>query len=114
VDRTRKKVLLVEDDVAPAEMYRGVLRLSRFDARHVSGGLAALQFLEGDAPDLIVLDMNLPVLQGGELLREIAQRPELRQIPAIVVTGADIPSDLNVSRQSTFFGSRVPPTGLCR
>ena len=87
---TRKKVLLVEDDVDLAELYRGVLRWSGFDAVHVIDGVSALRILDEETPDLIVVDMNLPVLTGDQLLREMAAHPELRQIPAIVVTGEDI------------------------
>ena len=94
----RKKVLLVEDDVDLAQLYRGVLRWSGFDAAHVIDGVSALRVLEEDAPDLIVVDMNLPVLNGDQLLREIAAHPELRQIPAIVVTGSDIRADVAVEQ----------------
>jgi len=80
----RKKVLLVEDDVDLAELYRGVLRWSGFDAVHVIDGVSALRILDEETPDLIVVDMNLPVLNGDQLLREMAAHPELRQIPAIV------------------------------
>jgi CheY-like chemotaxis protein len=57
---------------------------------HVIDGVSALRILEEEIPDLIVVDMNLPVLNGDQLLREMAAHPELRQIPAIVVTGEDI------------------------
>jgi len=94
----RRKVLLVEDDVDLAQLYRGVLRWSGFDAEHVIDGVSALRVLEEDAPDLIVVDMNLPVLNGDQLLREIAAHPELRQIPAIVVTGSDTRADVPVEQ----------------
>ena len=89
----RKKVLLVEDDVDLAELYRGVLRWSGFDAAHVIDGVSALRVLEEETPDLIVVDMNLPVLNGDQLLREMAAHADLRHIPAIVVTGSDIRPD---------------------
>jgi len=57
-----------------------------------------LRALEEDVPDLIVVDMNLPVLNGDQVLRELAARPDLRQIPAIVVTGADIRPDVAVEQ----------------
>jgi len=98
VGESRHKVLLVEDDMALGQLYRGVLRMSGFDAVHVADGMAALKYLELETPHLIVLDMNLPVVQGDELLREIAARPALRQIPAIVVTGSDTRAEVPVEQ----------------
>ena len=84
MDAARKKVLLVEDDVALGQLYRGVLRMSGFNAAHVVDGLTALHFLDNELPDLIVLDMNLPILQGDNLLAEIAARPECgRFLPSL-------------------------------
>jgi CheY-like chemotaxis protein len=94
----RKKVLPVEDDTVLAQQCCGVLRMSGFDAAYVIDGISALRKVEDEPPDLIVLDMNLPVLGGRELLKEIAARPDLRQIPAIVVTGTGTPLDLAVEQ----------------
>jgi len=112
MDGTRKKVLLVEDDPALGEMYRGVLRMSGFDVAHVVDGLPALQLLERESPDLIVLDMTLPVLPGDDLLREIAARRDLRQIPAIVVTGTDIPVDAAVEQAKQILRKPCSPDRL--
>jgi CheY-like chemotaxis protein len=88
--RSRKRILLVEDDVDLARLYRGVLRMAGFEASHVGDGWSALRAIEEARPDLIVLDLHLPGLCGDELLNELAASPETRQIPAIVVTGSDI------------------------
>src|SRR5215510_1041788 len=109
---TRKKVLLVEDDVDLAELYRGVLRWSGFDAAHVNDGVSALRILEEETPDLIVVDMNLPVLSGDQLLREMAAHPELRQIPAIVVTGEDIRPNVAVEQAKQVLRKPCPPDRL--
>ena len=108
----RKKVLLVEDDVGLAELYRGVLRWSGFDATHVIDGVSALRILQEEIPDLIVVDMNLPMLNGDQLLREMAAHPELRQIPAIVVTGADIHLDRAVEQAKQILRKPCPPERL--
>ena len=108
----RKKILLVEDDADLAQLYRGVLRMSGFDAMHVIDGISALRTLEEDVPDLIVVDMNLPVLDGDQLLREIAGRPDLRQIPAIVVTGADIRPNVAVEQAKQILRKPCSPDRL--
>jgi CheY-like chemotaxis protein len=112
VGESRHKVLLVEDDIELGRLYRGVLRMSGFDAVHVGDGMGALKYLEQERPHLIVLDMNLPVVQGDELLREIAARPDLRQIPAIVVTGADTHLDRAVEQAQQILRKPCPPDRL--
>jgi len=108
----RKKVLLVEDEVDLAELYRGVLRWSGFDVAHVIDGVSALRVLEEETPDLIVVDMNLPVLSGDQVLREMAAHPELRQIPAIVVTGEDIRPNVAVEQAKQVLRKPCPPDRL--
>ena len=108
----RKKVLLVEDDVDLAQLYQGVLRLSGFDATHVNDGIAALRLLEAEVPDLIVVDMNLPLLNGDQLLREIATHADLRQIPAIVVTGTDTRPDVGVEQAKQILRKPCSPDRL--
>jgi CheY-like chemotaxis protein len=111
-EAARKKVLLVEDDVDLAELYRGVLRWSGFDAACVIDGVSALRILEEEIPDLIVVDMNLPMLNGDQLLREMAAHPELRQIPAIVVTGEDIRPNVAVEQAKHILRKPCPPDRL--
>ena len=64
--------------------------MAGFDALHAVDGCSALRAIDENPPDLIVVDIHLPDLRGDELLHELSQRPETRQIPAIVVTGSDI------------------------
>ena len=52
-------------------------------------GVEALRRIEGDAPDLVVLDMDLPVLRGRDVLCEVKSRADTRRIPVMVVSGAD-------------------------
>ena len=108
----RKKVLLVEDDVDLAQLYRGVLRIAGFDAEHVIDGISALRLLEEDVPDLIVVDMNLPVLNGDQLLREIDAHADLRHIPAIVVTGSDIRPGATVEQAKQILRKPCSPDRL--
>ena len=110
VVRPRKRVLVVEDDSDLARMYRGVLRMAGFDAFHAADGWAALRAVEEERPDLIVLDIHLPGLRGDELLEELSERPDTRQIPAIVVTGSDI--DLAVAQAKQVLRKPCAPERL--
>ena len=85
----RRRILIVEDDESCAAMYRHALRFAGFDVDVADDGLVALLSLEQRRPALIVLDLSLPHLDGVSVLTEITARPELHDIPVVIVTGSD-------------------------
>ena len=80
------KVLLIEDDVAAAEMYR--LRLAADGYSVVIGrdGKEGLRLALSEAPDFIYLDLRLPGLDGFEVLERLRGRTETKHIPVIILT----------------------------
>ncbi|MFJ5229028.1 response regulator [Kitasatospora sp. NPDC088391] len=93
-------ILLVEDDPADALLIEEAL-LDRSDTRtitQVSDGLAALERLRDPAltrPDLIVLDLNMPRMNGRELLGVLKGDEELKIIPTVVLTTSGAPDDIS-------------------
>lgn len=84
---SRTKVLLVEDDDATCRMYATALRMEGFLVRTASDGLAALRMLEAFDPDVVILDLKLPMASGFEVLHELrASRPRVT-LPVIAVSG---------------------------
>jgi DNA-binding response OmpR family regulator len=78
------RVLVVEDDLTVAEVVLGYLRRDGFEAAHASDGLAALAIATAAPPDLVVLDLMLPGIDGLEVCRRLrAERPDL---PVIMLT----------------------------
>ena len=86
----RHTILVVDDDQQFRELYRTTLRLAGFNVATASDGLAALRVLEQDVPSLIILDLNMPCVDGWSVLRELAAHDATKAIPVIVVTGADV------------------------
>jgi DNA-binding response OmpR family regulator len=86
---TTTRVLLVDDDVATLEMFRQALRLSGFDVRTAADGVAALSHVERDLPDVIVLDLDLPHVNGLDLQEEFRARPDTCATPIIIMTATD-------------------------
>ena len=89
------KVLLVEDNEDDVELTLEALEDSkvRMEIHVVSDGMSAMAFLRREGryykekrPDLILLDLNLPLMDGREVLREIRQDPNLTDIPVVVLT----------------------------
>ncbi|HOX70740.1 MAG: response regulator [Dokdonella sp.] len=97
------EILLVEDNEGDVRLTREALKEGRIRNRlHVvNDGEHALRFLrreqeyaEAPRPDLILLDLNLPRLDGREVLAEIKSDAELKQIPVVVLTSSRAEKDL--------------------
>jgi len=86
------KVMVVEDDAALLRLYE--IRMSAWqiplEMQLVRNAFNALMLIGADRPDLLITDLNMPGTDGFALLRALAQSPESRDIPIIVVTGLDV------------------------
>jgi signal transduction histidine kinase/DNA-binding response OmpR family regulator len=85
-----RKVLLVDDDEIMRESVRRVLEQEKWQVEGASNGRFALQNLAESCPDVIVLDLLMPEMDGFEFLVEMRQRPEWRDIPVLVLTAKDL------------------------
>jgi CheY-like chemotaxis protein len=87
---THCPVLIVEDDADLREMMAQLLTLEGFNAATVSNGREALQYLAGrKAPEVILLDLMMPVMDGWEFRRHQKADPEMSQVPVIVLSALD-------------------------
>jgi two-component system, OmpR family, KDP operon response regulator KdpE len=81
---TRTRALLIEDDPNIVDLIRSNLAVRGFDAVVSADGIRALKLLETEAPDIVLLDLMLPEVDGFELCRQIRERSEV----AIIVVSA--------------------------
>lgn len=81
-----KRILLVEDDEFLAELYATKLQLEGFEVELATDGEKGLQMAKTVEPDLILLDIILPKLDGFEVLTEIKKDPKAKSIPVILLT----------------------------
>jgi two-component system, OmpR family, phosphate regulon response regulator PhoB len=79
-------VLVVDDEPDIAALVAYHLARESFRVSTVSDGREALESLERERPDLVVLDLMLPGMSGLDLLREIRKRPDLESLPVILLT----------------------------
>ena len=97
-----RDILLVEDDPADALLVEEALR-ARGAARSIAwvpDGVAALELLrdpEATRPDLIVVDLNMPRMNGRELLAVLKADDGLKAIPVVVLTTSDAPADVRAA-----------------
>jgi len=83
----RHRVLIVEDERDIAALIKHTLeRSGDAEADIVSSGEAALQAVAARAPDLVILDLNLPVLGGLDVCRILRARPDAKTLPIIMLT----------------------------
>jgi CheY-like chemotaxis protein len=81
-----RKLLLVDDSPVALMMVQTVLRGSGYQLLQAHDGLQALRLAEADAPDLIVMDMVMPQLDGLSALRVLREGTTTRHIPVIMLT----------------------------
>ncbi len=79
-------ILLIEDDPNLAELYQETLTDERFGVRAVADGALALATARDYQPDLILLDLLLPGIDGSTLLRMFKEDDKLRSVPVIILT----------------------------
>ena len=91
--RTGKTVLLVEDNLHNRRIFAGVLTHHGFEVREVVNGAEAVEAVQSTPPDLILMDLSLPVLDGWEATRRIKAMPERRHIPIIALTAHAMAGD---------------------
>lgn len=89
----KKKILLVEDDVALAAVYKSRLELEGFDIREVNNGEEALSAALEYKPDLILLDAMMPKISGFDVLDILRNTPETAHIRIIMLTALSQPKD---------------------
>src|ERR1700722_6775965 len=79
-------ILVVEDDDANQELVTRFLRRDGHTIIHSTDGLSAIELAQARKPDLILMDLNLPGLDGWEATRRIKNNPHTRDIPIIALT----------------------------
>jgi DNA-binding response OmpR family regulator len=85
--RAAKRLLLVDDDKNAREGYRMYLSAKGFHVDAFGGGADALEFARSSSPDLVVLDLGLPDVDGWEVARRLKSHEETRNIPIIAFSG---------------------------
>ena len=81
-------VLIVEDDVDARRMLRATLSVAGYRVLEAGDGLDALRLLDTNRPDLVVLDLGLPLIDGLVVRQELAAHVHTRDIPVVIVTGS--------------------------
>ena len=92
-DDVKKKILLVEDDEALANVYKSRLEIEGFETKWVGNGEDALSTAVSFKPELILLDAMMPKISGFDVLDILRNTPETANIHAVRLTALSQPKD---------------------
>ena len=87
------KILYVEDNDDNVYMLRGRLTRAGFEVAVATDGLQGVAMAASEAPDLILMDLSLPVLDGWEATRRLKSAPDTRPIPIIALSAHAMEGD---------------------
>ncbi len=82
----KKRVVCIEDEPEMIDLVRLILGRKGFEVIGANGGIEGLETVRREKPDLILLDLMMPDMDGWEVYQQIKADPELKDIPVVVVT----------------------------
>ncbi len=98
--RVQPLVLVVEDYPDAREMYAAYLQFSGFDVAEATNGLEAVEKAEALMPDIILMDLALPRMDGWEATRRLKSNDQTRHIPVVALTGHALAGHAEGARQA--------------
>ena len=88
MDNEKKKILIVDDDEVILTIAELGLKRAGFDVVKCSSGMACLESLQYYVPDMILLDVEMPIMSGLQTLKVIKSNEKLKDIPVMFLTGS--------------------------
>jgi CheY-like chemotaxis protein len=107
-----KRILIVEDKASSRELLSTVLENQGYAVREAADGEEALQKARAEPPDLILLDLQMPVRNGYEVLKELRREPRFASIPIVAVTASAMQEDRENAFAAGFNGYLTKPLPL--
>jgi len=83
---SRPRILYIEDNLDNRILVRRILQAAGYDVIEAENATAALSFLERDTPDLILVDINMPDIDGYTLTSRLKQQDRFKRVPIIALT----------------------------
>jgi CheY-like chemotaxis protein len=103
------KVLIAEDNAVNRELLRELLELRGYTVLEACDGQAALHAIQQAQPELLLLDIGMPVLDGFAVIRRIRENPRLARLPVVAVTAYAMQGDREKILNSGFDGYLSKP-----
>ncbi len=107
-----KRILIVDDKATSRELLRTVLEKQGYAVIEAGDGAEALQKAHADNPHLILLDLQLPIRNGYEVLGELRQDTNYATLPIIALTASAMQGDREKALAAGFTGYLTKPVSL--
>jgi CheY-like chemotaxis protein len=104
-----KKILIAEDNAVNRELLRELLEMRGYDVTEACDGQEALQKIAETAPDILLLDLGMPVLDGFGTIQKIREDPCFSSLPVLAVTAYAMRGDREKILDSGFNGYLSKP-----
>jgi signal transduction histidine kinase/ActR/RegA family two-component response regulator len=95
-----KKILLVEDNAFNRELATILLKRKKITVFHAENGKDALKFLQSEEVDCVLMDIQMPIMDGYTACREIRNQPKFDKLPVLAMTANVMTSDVEKSRDA--------------
>ena len=89
----KKRVLLVEDNESTIDVVEMELKCLGYDVTTAKDGLDALKMISELAPDLVIMDIQMPKMDGFEAVRQIRANPKIQNVPILAATAKALKGD---------------------
>ena len=105
----KKKILIVDDEIELTEMLAMRLRASGYEVVAIPDGEGALQKMRAEKPDLVILDIMLPNIDGYEICEAIKKDSVFKKTPVILLTAKDPGHEMDKIREAGADSCMVKP-----
>ena len=107
-----RSILVVDDNVDAAESLAELLKAWGYEVTVAHDGPAALAALQDTLPDIALLDIGMPAMDGYELAAHLRFQPGCEALPIVAITGSGGPEDVRRSRAKGFSAHLVKPVSV--
>jgi CheY-like chemotaxis protein len=109
---TEGRILVVEDNDKNLKLVRDVLQYAGFDVLEARTGEQGVALAAQTAPDLVLMDLQLPGIDGTEALRQLRQNPVTAEVPVVAVTAFAMKGDRDRATGAGFDGYIAKPLSV--
>ena len=109
---TASRILVVEDNPLNLKLIRDVLQVSGYDVIEAQSGEEGLRVAQENPPDLVLMDLQLPGINGTETLRRLRQGTLRPDVPVVAVTALAMAEDKEAAARAGFDGYLEKPISV--
>ncbi|MBF0502526.1 MAG: response regulator [Candidatus Riflebacteria bacterium] len=105
----RKKILIVDDEEPIILLLKTILGVYGYDSCESLSPSATFSMVEAEKPDLVILDIAMPELDGYEVCRRLKQNEKMRHVPIVMITALALEQDRKIAMEAGADGFILKP-----